>query len=119
MPLLELNSLPNLQIARGINARVVTGDKMTVLHVIIDAGAELPEHSHHHEQILNLIEGDLMLTVDGKEYRMSGGDVMLLPSNVVHSGRAVSQCWVIDTFHPVREEFAGGKFKGYATEKKE
>ena len=116
MPHFEPENLPSLQIASGIAARVVTGDTMTVLHVVIEAGALLPEHSHHHEQILNLIQGELLLIVDGTEFTMKDGDVMILPPNVVHSGRAVSKCRVIDAFHPVRKEFSTGTFSGYASQ---
>ena len=117
MSFLQNHQLPGLQIAKGINARVVTGKTVTVLHVIIDAGAILPEHSHHHEQVVNLLEGELVLTVDGKEHRMSEGDVMLLAPNVVHSGHALSRCKVVDVFHPIREDFSSGSFSGYASEK--
>ena len=116
MPHFEPESLPSLQIAKGINARVVTGDTLTVLHVVIEAGAALPEHSHHHEQIVNLVEGEMLLTVDGTDSTMKSGDVMLLPPNVVHSGRAISRCHIIDVFHPVRKDFGGGNFAGYPSE---
>ena len=116
MAYLTANNLPDLQIAEGVNAGVVTGETMTVLHATIESGAVLPEHSHYHEQILNLIEGELSLTVDSKEFHMTAGDVMILPPNVIHSARALSRCRVIDVFHPVRQEFTGGQFAGYTSE---
>ncbi len=119
MGFVELNQLPELQIAAGIHARAVTAECVTVLHVRIDAGALLPQHSHHNEQVVNVIEGELELEVEGKTYSLVPGKVMVLPPNVVHSGRAVSDCRIVDVFHPVRQDFAGSSFGGYPSEKKE
>jgi quercetin dioxygenase-like cupin family protein len=113
MGLVRLDELPELQIAEGILARVVTAETVTVAHVKLAAGALLPEHAHHHEQVVNVIEGELELTVDGQPYSLKRGKVMVLTPNVVHSGRAVTDCRVVDVFHPVREDFRGASFGGY------
>jgi len=116
MGLVKLDELPELQIAEGILGRAVTAGTVTVLHVKLAAGAILPEHSHHHEQVVNVMEGELELTVDGTPYSLAPGKVMVLPPNIVHSGRVISDCRVVDVFHPVREDFAGTSFGGYTKE---
>ncbi|MCP4581824.1 MAG: cupin domain-containing protein [candidate division Zixibacteria bacterium] len=114
MPLVKLDELPELQIAEGVSMRVVTAGTVTVAHVSLTAGAPVPEHSHHHEQVVNVIEGELELTVEGKPFSLTPGKVMILPPNVPHSGRAVTDCRVVDVFHPVREDFKGASFGGYS-----
>ncbi len=104
MSLFDLAHCPLLTLAPGITARVVTGDTLTVTHVILDKGAILPVHAHPQEQIVNVMEGELELTVGGKAHRLTRGKVMVLPSNVPHSGRAITRVFVIDVFHPVRED---------------
>lgn len=106
MEFINLNKLPDLEIAKGINANAVNTDSVTVLHVRIEKGALLPEHSHHNEQVVNVIDGELELIVKGKNYLLKPGRVMVLEPNVVHSGRAISACKVIDVFHPARKDFA-------------
>lgn len=113
MGLVKLDEIPELQISKGILAHAVTAQTVTVLHVNLAVGALLPEHSHHNEQVVNVIEGELELTVDGSTYSLVPGKVMILPPNVVHSGRVVMACRVIDVFHPVREDFRGTTFEGY------
>lgn len=113
MGFVKLDELPQLEIAEGIRGHAVTADSVTVLHVKIDAGALLPAHNHHHEQVVNVIEGELELVVDGTTHRLVPGTAMVLPSNVVHSGRAVTDCRIVDVFQPVREDFAGESFGGY------
>ena len=118
MGFVELKDLPELEIANGIRAYAVTADTVTVLHVRIEEGALLPEHSHYNEQVINVIEGELELTIAGKNYNLMPGNVMVLEPNVVHSGRAVKACKVVDIFHPVRKDFAGSNFGGYPSEEK-
>lgn len=105
MSLVEIEKLPELQLADGITARAVTASTVTVAHVHLAEGAILPEHAHHHEQVVNVIAGELELVVDGQPYRLVPGKVMVLPPNMPHSGRAVKDCRVIDVFHPIREDF--------------
>ena len=118
MGFVELKNLPELEIAKGIKANAVNTDTLTVLHVKIEEGALLPEHSHYNEQVVNVIEGELELIVEDKYYTLKPGTSMILEPNVVHSGRAVTACKVIDVFHPARKDFAGSNFGGYPSKKK-
>lgn len=115
MGLVELKNLPELKIAPGIKAFAVATDTLTVLHVKIEKDALLPEHSHHNEQIVNVTEGELELTVDSVVHSLTPGKVMVLLPNIIHSGRAISECRVVDVFHPAREDFRGTSFRGYDT----
>ena len=36
---------------------------------------------------------------------MTNGEVAVIPSGAVHSGRALTQCRFLDVFHPVREDY--------------
>lgn len=106
MPLTDLEQVKELTLAPGIRARVVNTGTMSVAHVVLDEGAVLPEHAHHNEQVVNVIDGELELTVAGETHTLRRGLVVVLPPMVPHSGRAVSRCYVVDVFHPVRDDFA-------------
>ena len=89
----------------GYRARFVHSAHMTFAHWEIDAGATLPRHAHHHEQVVNVIEGQFELTI-GSDTRVLGpGGVAIIPSNVPHEGRAITSCRIIDAFHPIREDY--------------
>ena len=83
---LKLNDAPELEISEGIRGRVVTAEKVTVFHATLEAGSPLPEHSHFHEQVLNLLEGELELVADGKRFHMKGGEVFLLVNGTSPEG---------------------------------
>ena len=106
MPLINLDAVKELTLAPGIRARVVNTGNMSVAHVLLDEGAVLPEHAHHNEQVVNVIDGELELTVAGETHTLTRGQVLVLPPMVPHSGRAVTACYVVDVFHPTREDFA-------------
>lgn len=78
---------------------------MTLAEWRFEAGAQLPEHSHPHEQISMLLSGEFELTVSGEVYRLLPGSTVVIPSNVRHSGRAIADAHLIDVFHPVREDY--------------
>lgn len=105
MALIRLQDVPEREPVAGYHGRFVHADTMTLAYWFIEAGAEIPEHHHLHEQVATVLEGEFELTVDGETHRMVGGDVAVIPSNVPHSGQAITDCRLIDAFQPVREDY--------------
>lgn len=105
MPLVDLEELQGREIFDGCSAKFVHGETMTHSWVSIKAGQPLPEHSHPHEQIVSVLEGELELTVDGIPYRLTRGKVFVLPGGTPHYALSITDCLVLDSFHPVREDF--------------
>ena len=89
----------------GHHGRFVHSEHTTHVYWQIDADARLPEHSHPHEQIVNMLEGTYELTVDGESFVLDGGDVLVIPGGASHFGRAHTDCRILDVFSPVREEY--------------
>ena len=78
---------------------------MTLAFWEVKAGSPLPEHAHHHEQVANVLEGEYELTVNGETRRLRAGEAVIIPSNVPHSGIAITDCKLLDVFSPVREDY--------------
>lgn len=102
---INLKNIEENEIIDGYHAKFVHSDSMTVANWRVEAGKSIPEHSHPHEQIAIVLEGEFELCVDGETKRVSPGDFALIPSNVKHYGRAITDCKLMDLFHPVREEY--------------
>lgn len=98
------DGLPEKEVVTGMFAKIVHTDNMSVIRWRILKDAKLPEHSHPHEQVTLVLKGELLLTVDGKEYLLKEGDFLPIKSNLVHSGLAKSDVDVIDVFNPVRTD---------------
>lgn len=113
--LIELNELTALDVAEGVRGRIVTSDTMTVAYMELNKGAVVPEHRHYHEQVVNVIQGELELTANGTVVILKPGIVMVLPPNTPHAARAITDAKVIDVFHPVRKDFRDVSFSGYSS----
>ncbi|MEJ2112813.1 MAG: cupin domain-containing protein, partial [Flavobacteriaceae bacterium] len=93
------------ELIEGITGRYFHTVSTTIGFVDIEKGAILPEHSHFHEQTTQVTEGKLEMTIDGVTQVLEPGTIISIPSNVVHSARALTHCKVTDIFCPVREDY--------------
>ncbi len=105
MPVISLNEIEIRKPLPGFKGQFIHTDKITIAFFEIEQGAELPEHSHHHEQISTIIEGRFELNLGGETIIQEPGKVTVIPSNIPHSGKALTFCKVIDVFCPVREDY--------------
>jgi len=103
MPLLKEQPPKNL--APGLTGYYAHGTHMTLGIVEIKAGSDLPLHSHPHEQITYILEGQLNMTIGGQLYELSAGMFHVIPSNIPHGAVAITDCKVMDVFNPVREDY--------------
>ncbi|UCG51340.1 MAG: cupin domain-containing protein [Candidatus Latescibacterota bacterium] len=101
----KLSDIEAREVVPGFRAKFVHSDHMTIAYWEADAGAEVPEHNHPHEQVVNLMEGNLDLFVDGALLELGPGSVVVLPPNVQHSAKAKTDCRIADVFFPVREDY--------------
>lgn len=63
-------------------------------------------HSHPHEQITYVAEGELFFYKDGEESHLKKGDLITVPSEVKHCIRTLSKdVKLVDSFSPVRKDF--------------
>jgi quercetin dioxygenase-like cupin family protein len=105
MSYLNLTDCEEKELVPGYKVRFVHSENMTIAYWTIEEGAALPEHSHPHEQVANLIEGKFEFNLDGDVRVIEPGQVVIIPSYATHSGKAITQCKIIDVFYPVREDY--------------
>jgi quercetin dioxygenase-like cupin family protein len=102
---IELSAIPPRETAPGYSGRFIHTAGMTLAYFEIKAGSASPEHAHVHEQVSQVLEGLFQLTVAGEPVILQPGAVLVIPSNVRHSGLAITDCKLLDIFNPVREDF--------------
>jgi quercetin dioxygenase-like cupin family protein len=81
-----------------------TGKVMLTEHTL-QKGAVLPEHQHPHEQLVYLLSGELLLDVEGGQFKMLPGDSIAIPSNAVHKAAALKKSVALDIFAPARTDY--------------
>lgn len=102
---LNISEIPLKELVQGIKGRYIHTKTTTVGFVEIEKGAILPAHSHIHEQTSQVTKGKLEMTIGGETIVLEPGKFVVIPSNVVHSAIALTDCLVTDTFCPVREDY--------------
>jgi len=105
MPVLSFDDLDRSEEIPGYLGAFVHGENMTVTNWSVEAGVTFPEHAHPHEQISIVVEGEFELTLDGETEVLEPGRIAVIPPETPHSGRAVTECEIIDVFSPVREDY--------------
>lgn len=101
----RLADLPAREIMPKFHGRMIHSERMTFAYWHIEAGAELPEHAHPHEQVVNMLAGEFQLIIDGETIDLHPEEVFVIPGNVPHAGRALTDCRILDVFCPVREDY--------------
>ena len=96
MPFHEVLDLEAREQFPGFHGRFIHTERVTVAYWEIDAGVNLPEHSH--EQISHLLEGEFEMTIDRTTHTLTAGSVAVVPTAAVHSGRTLTKCRFINVF---------------------
>lgn len=102
----EVSTVPTVSLGPGIDTHIVCGKDLTLSFATIAAGAVGAMHSHPHEQMIVVLEGEADLIMDGKSYYLRAGEAMSVPSNLKHTGQArAGGCRFLEIFTPARKDF--------------
>lgn len=101
----DLKKLEPREVFPGFIGRFIHSDNMTFAYWEIKKGSALPEHSHLHEQVVNMLEGEFEILLDGTTNYLTAGMVLSIPSLTKHAGKAITECKILDVFYPVREDY--------------
>ncbi len=104
MAVIEISALKQIERLPGWRGRYFHSDTMTFAHYEFDRGATIHEHHHEQEEVWEVIAGELELTLAGKPEIARPGRVVIVPPNVAHSAKALSDGCAIIVDHPLRRE---------------
>src|SRR3979409_106546 len=105
MPFIDTSKLAASERLPGWRGRYFDSPSMTFAHYEFDAGASIHEHFHPQEEVYEVIEGELEVTIDGVSQVARPGLVAIVPGNVPHSVRALTDGRAIIVDYPLRREF--------------
>ena len=97
------------EVKEGFRRRITHLDNLMVVVCDFTNGPAIkpdPPHSHPHEQITYVAEGELFLFLGEEKHQLSPGDVFLVPPDLPHCIQTISaHVRLIDCFSPIREDF--------------
>ena len=101
----HFDDIETKEIAPGFFSKLIHTETNTLNFIEVKAGCSVPRHRHIHQQCSFVIEGEFELTVNDVPQLLNTGLFAVIPSNVWHSGTAITDCRLIDVFSPVREDY--------------
>jgi quercetin dioxygenase-like cupin family protein len=102
MAFVEVGKLPVAEPLPGWKGRYFDSANMTFAHYEFDAGSTIHEHSHPQEEVYEVIEGELEITIGGVTRRLVPGCVGIVPPDALHSVKAISSGRLIVVDYPRR-----------------
>ena len=90
----------------GLSARLAWGERIMFSLLDMEPRSVVPRHSHPHEQMGLVLEGEFELVVGTESRLLRAGDVYLVPPGVEHEVRVGAvNARVVDAFSPPREDY--------------
>jgi len=108
MQIYRWDQVENEQLSAAISRQVIHGETMTLARISLKRGSNVPEHSHHNEQISAIERGVLKFVLDGVEQILRAGEMVRIPPHVPHSVEALEDSVAVDLFSPRREDWIRG-----------
>jgi quercetin dioxygenase-like cupin family protein len=105
MPFVDTEKLKVTERLPGWRGRYFHSAHMTFAHYDFKRGSSIHEHFHDEEEVYEVIEGELEIAVDGVPQIARPGLVAIVPANVRHAVKALTDGRVIVIDHPARPDF--------------
>ncbi|MEJ1223027.1 cupin domain-containing protein [Sediminicola sp. 1XM1-17] len=102
---IKLKDVTPKEIMPGYNGKLIHTENMSLAFWEVEKGAEVPQHSHMNEQVMHVLEGSFEFTLDGDTKVYEPGDLVVIAPHMTHSGKALTNCKLMDVFSPTREEY--------------
>ena len=108
MDVVQDDSFEEVEVEEGVHlAQLAAGEGMSIQHLRIEPGGRVPAHSHHHEQVGFVYQGEQTFVLEGdEEVTVGPGGSYRLESEEVHAAenQGEEELLAIDVFSPPRAD---------------
>lgn len=109
MAVVRRNEVIPEPIAEGRARYLAHTDDLMVVVIDFEDGPSAepdPPHSHPHQQVTYVAEGELLFFLGDEPHKLSAGDLITVPGDLPHCIQLLSErVRLVDTFTPVRSDF--------------
>ena len=109
MSVVRRNETTPEPIAPGRQRYLVHTDDVMVVVIDFEDGphaAPDPPHSHPHQQVTYVADGELLFFLGDEPHALKTGDLITVPPDVPHTIQLkTARARLVDTFSPIREDF--------------
>jgi quercetin dioxygenase-like cupin family protein len=93
----EVSELVNYQAGAIVSREIVKKPTGTVTIFAFDEGQGLSEHTAPFDALVQVLEGEAIITISGKLHRLQRGALILMPANQPHALKAIKRFKMILT----------------------
>lgn len=102
----EADAASDHDIFPGVQIHTVAGEQLMISLVDLEPNSEVAMHSHPHEQMGYLLEGELDFTIGDERRTVKPGEYWRIPGGIEHGCKAGDmKTRALDIFHPVRDDY--------------
>ena len=102
----DSSEIMRVELVPGLTIRTMWGEKIMMSVIENEPNAEVPMHTHPHEQAGIVMEGGFDMTIGEETRRMKPGMAYVIPGGVPHGIKGIDvKGKALDIFSPPREEY--------------
>ena len=87
----NLKKLVEYQDGTIVSKTLINKDTGTVTIFAFDKDQTLSEHSAPFDVLANIIEGEVKITISGKQFHLKEGEIIIMPANKPHAVDAIKK----------------------------
>lgn len=87
----EITSMVAYQPGAVVSRTLIDKPTGTLTLFAFDEDQGLSEHTAPYDALVQVLEGEALITISGKEYHLAAGDMIIMPANEPHALKAVKK----------------------------
>jgi len=87
----KLNDLVGYQEGTIVSRTIINKDSGTVTIFAFDKDQALSEHVAPFDALLQVLDGEVEVNINGKKYHLKSGEIIIMPANKPHAVKAVNK----------------------------
>ena len=87
----KLSALVDYQAGSVVSREIISKKTGTVTLFAFDAGQGLSEHTAPFDALVNVLDGEVEIVIDGQPSRVKRGEMIIMPANHPHSLKAIAK----------------------------
>lgn len=87
----RLIDLIDYQSGSVVSKTIIKKGSGTITVFAFDKGEELSTHSASYDAMVQVLEGRVKIVINGKEYVLQKGEIIIMPANEPHSLEAITK----------------------------
>ena len=104
--IVDKNDCSHYTIFPGVDIYTTHGQHLMLSLVEMQPHAVVEEHSHPHEQLGTMLEGEAEFIIGGESRMVRAGEMWRIPGGVKHKVIAGDRpVRALDVFYPIREDY--------------